>query len=63
MAKRGRRESTDDSPRTERVQIRLYPDDIEAIDALIETGYAENRSEVIRRSIGETFKWTIEAKR
>ena len=44
------------------MQIRLYPDDLAKIDALIEAGYAENRSEVIRRSIGETFKWTLEFK-
>jgi|GEM_PF-6708720 len=62
MAKRGRRENQDDSARSQRVQIRLYPDDLARIDALIEAGYAENRSEAIRRSIGETFKWTLEFK-
>ncbi len=61
--KRGRRQNRDDSPRTERVQIRLYPDDLARIDALVVAGYGTNRSKVIRRSIAETHKWTIEAKR
>jgi Arc/MetJ-type ribon-helix-helix transcriptional regulator len=41
----------------------LYPDDLAKLDELIADGYADNRSEAIRRSIGETWKWTIEAKR
>jgi Arc/MetJ-type ribon-helix-helix transcriptional regulator len=32
-------------------------------DELVADGYAENRSEAIRRSIAETHKWTIEAVR
>ena len=63
MAKRGRRENTDDSPRAQRVQIRLYPADLARIDDLVAAGYGENRSEVIRRSIDETHRWTIQASR
>jgi Arc/MetJ-type ribon-helix-helix transcriptional regulator len=58
-----KRVAGDDSPRSERVQICLYPDDLARLDELIADGYAENRSEAVRRSIRETWKWTIEAKR
>ena len=60
MAKRGKRAAGDDRPLAQRIQIRLYPDDLERVDALIAAGYGENRSEVIRRSLAETAKWTLE---
>ena len=60
---RGRRKSEDDSPRAQRIQIRLYPADLAKIDDLVAAGYGENRSEVLRRSLAETHKWTLEAKR
>jgi hypothetical protein len=46
-------------PHTGRYQIRLYPADIERIDRLVQAGYGANRSEVIRRAIDETAKWTL----
>ena len=59
MAKRGKRPAGDDSPLAERIQIRLYPDDIKRIDELIAAGYGDNRSDVIRRSLSETHRWTL----
>lgn len=58
-SKRGRASEGEDRPESQRIQIRLYPEDLERIDALIAAGYGANRSEVIRRSIAETAKWTL----
>jgi len=60
-SKRGKSGQGEDRPESKRVQIRLYPEDLERIDALIAAGYGANRSEVIRRSIAETHKWTLDA--
>lgn len=57
MGTKGRRAQGDDRPLAKRIQIRLYPDDLARIDALVKAGYGENRSEVIRRSIEETARW------
>jgi len=41
------------------VAFRLYPEDLERLDALVAAGYAANRTEVFRRSIAETALWTL----
>ena len=41
------------------VTFRLYAEDLERLDALIAAGYATNRTEVVRRSIAETARWTL----
>ena len=41
------------------VAFRLYPEDLERLDALVAAGYAANRTEVLRRSIAETARWTL----
>lgn len=41
------------------VAFRLYAEDLERLDALIAAGYATNRTEVVRRSIAETARWTL----
>jgi hypothetical protein len=41
------------------VAFRLYPEDLAHLDALVASGYAANRTEVVRRSIAETAKWTL----
>jgi len=38
-----------------RTQIRLYPEDLTRIQELIAAGYGTNASEVIRRSLHETY--------
>jgi hypothetical protein len=44
------------------VAFRLYPEDLMRIDALVATGYGANRTEVVRRSLAETAKWTLPRK-
>ena len=41
------------------VAFRLYPEDLDRLDALVAAGYAANRTEVVRRSIAETAQWTL----
>jgi hypothetical protein len=59
--KTGPKAKGEDQTVASRYQIRLYPADIERIDQLVQAGYGANRSEVIRRSIEETAKWTLRA--
>jgi hypothetical protein len=44
------------------VTFRLYPEDLTRIDALVAAGYGANRTEVVRRSLAETAKWTLPRK-
>lgn len=44
------------------VSFRLYPEDLTRIDALVAAGYGANRTEVVRRSLAETAKWTLRRK-
>lgn len=60
--KMGRPKNGTNGAQTERVQIRLRPEDRKMIEELIDAGYAESVSAVIRRSIAETFKWEFAAK-
>ena len=46
-------------PESKLVAFRLYPEDLERLDALVADGYAANRSEVLRRSLAETALWTL----
>lgn len=46
-------------PPSQLVSFRLYPDDLERLDALVAAGYGTNRTEVLRRSLAETAKWTL----
>lgn len=48
-----------DKPASRAIKIRLYPEDIERLDALIAAGYGANRTEVMRRSLSETAKWEL----
>jgi hypothetical protein len=57
--KTGPKARGEDPTTAERVQSRLYPADMARIDALVQAGYGANRSEVIRRSIEETARWTL----
>jgi hypothetical protein len=57
--KTGPKAKGEDPTNAGRYQIRLYPADIERIDQLVQAGYGANRSEVIRRSIDETAKWSL----
>lgn len=41
------------------VAFRLYPEDLERLDALVAAGYASNRTEVLRRALAETAQWTL----
>ena len=41
------------------VSFRLYAEDLERLDALVAAGYATNCTEVVRRSIAETARWTL----
>ena len=44
---------------TQLVSFRLSEEDLERLDALVAAGYGKNRTEVLRRSIEETAKWTL----
>jgi len=59
-SKPGRRSEADKQAGNESrlVSFRLFPEDIERLDELVASGYAANRTEVIRRSIAESHKWT-----
>ena len=46
-------------PESKVVAFRLYPEDLARLDALVASGYAANRTEVVRRSIAETAEWTL----
>jgi hypothetical protein len=46
-------------PSSQLVSFRLYPEDLERLDALVSAGYAANRTEALRRSIAETARWTL----
>lgn len=46
-------------PESKLVAFRLYPEDLERLDALIATRYGANRTEVLRRAIAETAQWTL----
>ena len=48
-----------DKPSSKLMSFRLYPEDLERLDALVTAGYAANRTEVLRRSIAETALWTL----
>ena len=48
-----------DKPSSQLMSFRLYPEDLERLDALVAAGYATNRTEVLRRSIAETALWTL----
>ena len=48
-----------DKPSSKLISFRLYPEDLERLDALVSAGYAANRTEVLRRSIAETARWTL----
>lgn len=46
-------------PPSQLVTFKLYPEDLERLDALVAAGFAANRTEVLRRSIAESAKWTL----
>ena len=46
-------------PASRLISFRLYPEDLERLDALVAAGYAANRTEALRRSIAETARWTL----
>ena len=56
---RRKSEMKTDTTESKLVSFRLYPEDLERLDALIADGYAANRTEVVRRSIAETARWTL----
>ena len=61
-SKPGRRsnaEQKNGKPKSKVVAFRLYPEDLARLDALVSSGYAANRTEVVRRSIAKTVKWTL----
>jgi hypothetical protein len=49
-------------PSSQLVSFRLYPEDLERLDALVIAGYAANRTEALRHSIAETARWTLPRK-
>ena len=56
---RSKAEQKSGKPESKVVAFRLYPEDLARLDALVSSGYAANRTEVVRRSIAETAKWTL----
>ena len=56
---RSNAEQKSGKPESKVVSFRLYPEDLARIDELVESGYGANRTEVMRRSIAETAKWTL----
>ena len=56
---RSKAELATGKPASKVVAFRLYPEDLARLDALVVAGYAANRTEVVRRSIAETAKWSL----
>ena len=59
---RSKAELATGKPESKLVKFRLYPEDLARIDELVAAGYGANRTEVVRRSIAETAKWTLPRK-
>lgn len=43
-------------PKAKRVTIRMYPEDLEIADKLVELGYDSDRSNVIRKALQEVLQ-------
>ena len=59
---RSKAELATGKPASKLVSFRLYPEELTQIDELVAAGYGANRTEVVRRSIAETAKWTLRRK-
>ena len=59
---RSKAELVTGKPASKLVAFRLYPEDLTHLDELVAAGYGANRTEVVRRSIAETAKWTLSRK-
>lgn len=49
----GRPKGPTAGPKAKRITFRFYPDELAAIDALVEAGYGSDRTDVLRRAIKE----------